>query len=55
MMEAGATMNEQYMSDRDRIKRLEKQVEVLHKAIGLLVVSASPTVKWMDRSWEQTK
>lgn len=31
-----------------RIKKLEEQVDILRRAIGLLIVSGEPTIKWLD-------
>lgn len=36
-----------------RIEKLEKQVDILHKAVALLTVSAAPMVKWMDAKFSE--
>lgn len=39
------------MDDNERLARVEKQVDILRRAIGLLTVSGAPTVEWMDATF----
>jgi hypothetical protein len=41
------------MDNEERIAKLEKQIDILHKAIALLTVSAAPMVKWMDAKMDE--
>jgi hypothetical protein len=36
----------------DRVQTLERQVDLLRRAIALLVVSTGPTVQWLEDSWD---
>lgn len=47
-----AEADDPYMA---HIRRLEKEIEALRKAFGLLVVSAEPAVKWLDAMMESIR
>lgn len=43
---------EAWLETHSRLTKLEKQVEFLRTAIGLLSVSAQPTIDWLDKKFD---
>jgi hypothetical protein len=37
----------------ERIRALERQVDILRRGIGLIMASAKPGVEWVDESFER--